>query len=963
MNTQGFDISYVPDLSALPLLYAERKGLFQSRDIKVHLKKVSGWRIIREMVSQNKVDASVIMSPMLYSSVLGINGHQRHYSNAIVLSRGGMALTLGNNLKGIQSLKDLKGKTLAVPHRYSNNYFLLCHILAEAGLDPLEDLIIDEIIPERLTHYLERGAIDGFLGTEPYNQIAAYNQWGFIFKTSSSIWKNHPSSTFVITEKALADKKSQSFDVMHVIEESQKKLSKASDMELVKIAKKISGSDYIKGESHIPILRALRGRFDLDQQQEFTDSDYINFTNTLSYNSQKWILTQMQRWDQIPYKISYSELSEGLYDKKSFTTDLTIDKNTPAEKLLKNQPEEFLTGLKYSRFSNSWKNHSHININREARKKLQDINSYLVDVAAGNENTLLEKSDDGEIGELEELIYETIENLKSTRESVKEERDLLAKRVKSRTKELLQNRSTIMRMMKNTERARRQSEAANASKSEFLANMSHEIRTPMNGIIGAADMMKYTELNTDQNKFLGIISESAKSLLNIINDILDLSKIEAEKVDLELIPMDLHEVLYKTVEMLKITAANKGLDLQLKIDDSSSRFIQGDQTRIGQIMINLVNNAVKFTEKGSIIVQLKKREEDLVHISVVDTGIGIAKNKQNQIFESFSQSDSSTTREHGGTGLGLTITKKLINMMDGEIKVVSELHMGSTFSFYIKAPVAQEPQLEKSTKKSPCDKAIEICKSAKKLKVLVVEDHPVNMKIIHFMLSKKECDIYEAENGEIAIELFQKVEPDLVFMDMQMPVMNGLEATKEIRKLEKELRMKRTTITALTANAMKEDIEKTKAAVMDSFLAKPVTFEDISAIIDQIEPEQNQEPEEVQIEISNSTFDYKGLVELFSGNKEIANELLGEFLDGTNPFMKKLEEYVEQSDYSSIEKSAHTMKGQLLNLRAGSLADDFARLEKEGREKKTEAIESTYIKCKTSMADLKDNISKMITGG
>jgi two-component system, sensor histidine kinase len=593
----------------------------------------------------------------------------------------------------------------------------------------------------------------------------------------------------------------------------------------------------------------------------------------------------------------------------------------------------------------------------DLQNKLKDLNNYLREVAAGNDDITLEFTNEGEIGELEVLLSETIENLKAARESAREEKKRLELRVRKRTKELLQNRAAIMRMMRNAEKAREESDAANASKSEFLANMSHEIRTPMNGIIGAADMLKFTELSKDQNKFLGIISDSSKSLLNIINDILDLSKIEADKVELEQIPMDLFSIIAKTIEMLSITAEQKGLKIAKEISSCCPQFILGDPTRIGQILTNLISNAVKFTEQGTISINMSRRDDDHISFSIKDTGIGIARHKQEEIFGSFSQSDSSTTRKHGGTGLGLTITRKLINMMGGEIQVMSRINIGSTFSFYIKAPVAEKKKYSQNCS----DESIQIeevnTKTNKKLKVLVVEDHPVNMKIIRFMLSKKGCEIYEAENGKIAVEQFQKVAPDLIFMDMQMPVMSGLEAAREIRRLESELQLERTVITALTANAMTEDREKSREAGMDHFLSKPVTFEKLSAIIDRI-------PASDTIEITETEqtvlFDYQGLVDMFSGNKEIVNELLNEFLAGTVPFMNKLDTYVHVMDFSSIEKSAHTMKGQLLNLRADTGSSDFAHLEKAGREENKKATEDYYSKCKTSMAELKNVVEQLI---
>lgn len=555
---------------------------------------------------------------------------------------------------------------------------------------------------------------------------------------------------------------------------------------------------------------------------------------------------------------------------------------------------------------------------------------------------------------------ETVENLSEIIEAAREEKKKLKQRVKKRTNELLQNQAAIMRLMRSSEKARLESDAANASKTEFLANMSHEIRTPMNGIIGAADMLKFTELNIDQNKFLDIISDSSKSLLNIINDILDLSKIEADKVELEMIPLDIFCLTKKTVDMLSIPAQEKGLTIIQTTTPDCPQFIIGDPTRIGQILSNLINNAIKFTKTGSVTVKLGKKDNEYLAVSITDTGIGIARDKQAEIFDSFSQSDSSTTRQYGGTGLGLTITKKLIKMMGGEIRVVSRINKGSTFSFYIKARETEENKIAQNICGASSIKNGTDIQTDKKISVLVVEDHPINMKIMRYMLNKKGCFIHEASNGQIAVEQFKKVKPDLIFMDMQMPVMDGLEATRKIRNIEKNNNLEKTIIVALTANAMTTDKDNSKKAGMDNFLAKPVTFEKLNEIIDQIPSSGTDAADRTDTIEDSVVFDYKRFTNMFSGNEGIARDLLNEFSLGTIPFMKKLDQYCNSLDYSSIEKSAHILKGQLLNMRAEKSALDFANLEKAGREKNKKAMEIYYNKCKISMAEFKNVIEQLI---
>lgn len=394
---------------------------------------------------------------------------------------------------------------------------------------------------------------------------------------------------------------------------------------------------------------------------------------------------------------------------------------------------------------------------------------------------------------------------------------------------------------------RGQAEAKDRTKSRFLAVMSHEIRTPMNGVLGLTDLMLRTELDDHQRHLARNIRSSGRILLRILDDVLDLSKIEAGRLEVEIITFRLRELIEDVLQLVEGPASSKGLELAHRIDPRASERLRGDPVRLGQVLLNLLGNAVKFTQQGTVSLQVEVLDDGRLAFDVADTGIGIAPDQQERLFGSFQQSDLSTARRFGGTGLGLSISKHLVRLMGGSLAVTSRLGEGSTFRVLLSLPSAA-PEDGPETAEIPLRQAIfdeiyGVQEASNRgihdfsnpmrasRRVLVAEDEPVNQLVVSGMLEGLgyACDV--VDNGDLALQALEVTDYDLVLMDCQMPELDGFEATQRLRVSEARRASRRLPVVALTASALREEQQRCLEVGMDDVLTKPISAEELAAAL------------------------------------------------------------------------------------------------------------------------------------
>ncbi len=587
----------------------------------------------------------------------------------------------------------------------------------------------------------------------------------------------------------------------------------------------------------------------------------------------------------------------------------------------------FLTYLLFSRF---------------VRSPIQSLNEFAVELSEGNLDQRIPELHVDEFGRMVTAFNNMADQLQETLVGLTEARD--------------------------------EALAGTRAKSEFLATMSHEIRTPMNAIIGMSSLLMDTKLNKEQYQFADTIRHSGDNLLTIINEILDFSKIEANRLELEIQTFDLHRCIYETMSIVGVQASRKHLQLDHSIDQRLPKYVKGDITRVRQILLNLLSNAIKFTNLGSVTLRCDFVERDgkpFLQISVKDTGVGIPRDKQEDVFEAFTQADNSVTRRYGGTGLGLVICKRICEIMGGEISLVSEEGLGSKFTVLLPLdePAADEiPSSENEfASSSSSHNAENILKELKvPLKILLAEDIQVNCQVAALMFARLGYRIDTVGNGQEAIEALARQKYDVIFMDWHMPEMDGITATKRIR--EQGNSIETPWIVAMTANAMPEQRKTCLQAGMNDFIAKPVQSKDLakalleSPLIAQVmratnsgveqntatpsasatevpaqEEEASSKPESNDVErpspqqmshmIDEET--WQSLLEMAgSESYGLIDDMVVNYLEDSEQHMAKIEQAIADKSGKDLHFAAHALKGSSRYLGALQLSEQCQIMEK-----------------------------------
>jgi PAS domain S-box-containing protein len=559
--------------------------------------------------------------------------------------------------------------------------------------------------------------------------------------------------------------------------------------------------------------------------------------------------------------------------------------------------------------------------------------------------------------------------------------------------------------------AKEAADRANRAKTAFLASLSHEIRTPLNGVLGMTELLAQTDLRADQRDYLGSLTRAAEALLGLITDVLDVSKIEAGRLDLERIPFDVREIVRDATRVLEGQSRLKGLHLETRVADDVPPAVVGDPRRLRQVLLNLLSNAVKFTEKGKIVVEVNRESTDdtdhtektdqtdknaevrsasssvlsvssvdRIRFSVRDTGVGIPPKSRDSIFEPFMQAESSTSRMHGGTGLGLTIAARLVERMGGRLSLTSEVGQGSTFFFTIvleraqispvAAPVSAEasegqpsvpaavpgdarPGRRESLAVRRCAPRIRTGEG-RPVRVLLAEDNPINQEVMSVWLTNQGHEVTVVPNGVEALMALEREQFDLVLMDIQMPQMDGVRASRLIRAREKNTGG-RIPIVAVTANALQGEKQRCLAAGMDDYLPKPVRLEELKTVIARLTGFGGKGGVPAEGRDWIETLGQIGV------DRTSTVKLARVFLETVPPRLEALRRAIADSDFEQVVSAAHALKNSLMVFHANQAVAAAAHLEALGRQKRSEGAEELLEDLDSALALVMTDLERYIS--
>ncbi len=570
------------------------------------------------------------------------------------------------------------------------------------------------------------------------------------------------------------------------------------------------------------------------------------------------------------------------------------------------------------------------------------------------------KTSNDEFGQLVDVYNDMLREIHQRDIQLDKQREGLEIQVKERTAQLTDINTALKQAVSDALTAKEEAEAANRAKSQFLANMSHEIRTPMNAVLGMTEFLYESELDNEQRHSIEIIKQSSRLLLGVINDILDFSKIESGKLELDSHPFNSHSLFQDSFALLETQAKAKSLNYRLELADIPV-MLMGDSVKLTQILMNLLSNAVKFTEHGHVLLSVTSQDltsnKVRLYIEVTDTGIGIDTQKQQLIFDAFSQADNSMTRAFGGTGLGLAIAKQLVRLMRGEIGVSSQQGQGAKFWFWV--------DLEKSQEATVKARVYADCQFT--AHILVAEDYLANQILVTRFLENFGCRVKMVSNGLEAIEAFKQQDYDLIFMDCQMPVMDGYQATEEIRRLEAESDdSKHVPIIALTAHALAGDKAKCLEAGMDEWVTKPFTRKELNEVLQKCLPEQlviagaadndKNDSSAIDTQFLQQNFDFENPDDL-----AFIASLQQAFQESADSTFIALQNSIEILDAEQIRQLAHGLKSISGNVGAMQLSALCKTMEQAGKNQQFKHLGTLLANMKIEYAKALSELNQILS--
>ena len=526
---------------------------------------------------------------------------------------------------------------------------------------------------------------------------------------------------------------------------------------------------------------------------------------------------------------------------------------------------------------------------------------------------------------------------------------------------------TIRKKRENElKKALQAAESSKVVKDQFLANMSHEMRTPLNGILGMTQLLEGNDLDKENLDFVEEIKHSAENLLAIVNDILEFNFLKSTDFKLENRKFSIRKLLRQVLDNIRYRTEEKGLGLELVISENVPEYLVGDSVRFSQIVMNILSNSIKFTKEGEITIFVTNQDAENgkipIELKVKDTGIGISDSMISNIFESFSQASRSTSYNFGGTGLGLSLVKQLVGHMDGKIDVESTEGVGTTvflrLPFYLPGYVHDFKTLNSSEQESEKENFGEH-------KILIVDDYTVNRRIVKGMMKKLGVEVDEAEDGSAALEMVKENNYSAIFMDVHMPGMGGLEATRKIRENEDESK-RDVPIIAITASVLDRDIEECKQAGMDGFIAKPFTYDELySHFKEFIENGRTKDRKTSSKTANKSGLDLNSLYELTGGDEDLLKEMLDLFLDQTPTLMNKVVSHYESKEYNRVKEFSHTLKPTFTYVgmdKATGIAEQIELMAAEAEpdvEKLGKLVRELNLICNEALEKVKETRSSM----